>query len=245
MLTWRDIRIKYKQTVMGFMWAILMPMIIVTAGMLVRYAVSRVTGVPMTLSHVASVSVKAVPWAFFVGSVRFATVSLISNPNLVTKIYFPRELFPIAATLSHLFDFTVASISVICFLLIGQIGVSLNILWIPVLVIILCFLVMGLGILLSALALFFRDVKYLVEIGLTFGIFFTPVFYDVKMLGGLGKILLLNPLAGILLSFDDCIVGHSPPQLVWLLYSTLCSVIIFILAIVAFKKMEPVFAESI
>ena len=98
MLTWRDIRIKYKQSIMGFMWAIFMPLLIVSAGVLVRYAFSRLSGVPLAWKDIAEVSVKAVPWAFFVSSIRFSTLSLIANTNLVTKIYFPRELFPLAAT---------------------------------------------------------------------------------------------------------------------------------------------------
>jgi len=132
MLTWRDIMVKYKQSVMGFMWSILMPMLIVSAGMLVRFAFSKLSGEPITLKDVAAVSVKALPWSFFVASIRFATMSLVSNSNLVTKIYFPRELFPISATLSQLFDFAVASIVLAIILLIARVGISIQLLWAPV-----------------------------------------------------------------------------------------------------------------
>src|SRR5689334_990971 len=90
MLVWRDISIKYKQSVMGLLWAVLMPLLIVCAGALVRYAFSEVSHQPLAGTDIAAVSVKAIPWAFFVASVRFSTLSLISNTNLVTKIYFPR-----------------------------------------------------------------------------------------------------------------------------------------------------------
>src|SRR4029453_2122444 len=153
--------------------------------------------------------------AFFVSSLRFATLSLITNTNLVTKIYFPRELFPIAATLSQLFDFIVASIVLGVVLTAAGLVASAQLLWVPVLIVMLVSLVLALGLLLSALALFFRDVKFIVEVLLTFGIFFTPVFYDVEMFGEWAPILLLNPLAPILEGFAACIGGHqafSPPE---------------------------------
>ena len=245
MLTWRDIRIKYKQSSMGFMWAILMPLLIVSAGMLVRYAFSRLSGQPLHGTDIAMVSVKAVPWAFFVAGVRFSTLSLIANSNLVTKIYFPRELFPLAAVLSQFFDFAVASAALAVILAVAGIGASVQLLWVPLLIVLLLSLVLALGILLSALALFFRDVKYIVEVMLTFGIFFTPVFYDVELFGDWAQILLLNPLAPILEGFGDCIVHHQAPPLGWLAYSAAFSLGALLLSYKAFKSLEPVFAENI
>jgi lipopolysaccharide transport system permease protein len=107
-MTARDIKIKYKQSVMGLMWAILMPAIIVGAGMLVRVAMAKMSGVPVSPDSLASITVKALPWAFFIGALRFATNSLTSNANLVTKINCPRIAFPASAVLSALFDLAVA-----------------------------------------------------------------------------------------------------------------------------------------
>src|SRR5437879_1588289 len=95
MLTWREIRIKYKQSLMGMLWAILMPVVIVSAGIVVRVGFSVLSGRPVEVGDVASVMVRAVPWAFFVSSIRFGTTSLIANTNLVTKIALPREVFPV------------------------------------------------------------------------------------------------------------------------------------------------------
>ena len=245
MLTWRDIRIKYKQSIMGFMWAIFMPVLIVSAGMLVRYAFSRLSGQPLVWNDIAEVSVKAVPWAFFVSSLRFSTLSLIANPNLVTKIYFPRELFPLAATLSQFFDLTVASIALAIILTLGGIGVSVQLLWVPLLLILLVSLVLALGIVFSALALFFRDVRFIVEVLLTFGIFFTPVFYDVAMFGEWAPALLLNPLAPILEGLAACIVHHQAPALGWLAYSAVFSFVALVLSYSLFRALEPAFAEYI
>jgi lipopolysaccharide transport system permease protein len=245
MLAWRDIRIKYKQSIMGFMWAILMPLLIVAAGMLVRYAFSRLSGQPLAWTDIATVSVKAVPWAFFVSSLRFSTLSLIANTSLVTKIYFPRELFPLAATLSQFFDFTVASVALAVILAVARIGISVQLLWVPLLVVLLVSLVLALGILFSALALFFRDVKYIVEVVLMFGIFFTPVFYDVELFGEWARILLLNPLAPILEGLAACIVRHEAPALGWLAYSAVFSLAALVLSYKVFKTLEPAFAENI
>jgi len=245
MLTWRDIRIKYKQSIMGFLWAILLPMVIVLAGVTVRYAFSWITRAPLELADIASVSVRAVPWAFFVSSIRFASTSLISNRDLVTKIYLPREVFPIAAMLSQLVDFAVASVVMLVVLAVLGVGASVELLWLPVLVILLVLLTTGLGVLLSAASLFFRDVKYLVEVVLTFAIFFTPVFYDVRMFGPWAPVLMLNPIAPLLEGVANAVVLHTAPPLAWLGYSTGVSLVTFLAALRVFHKLEPYFAESV
>src|SRR5579864_8548661 len=104
MITWREIKIRYKQSLMGFMWAILLPALIILAGITVRYGMATLSGQPVSHEAIASVSVKALAWAFFSSAMRFSSTSLISNTNLVTKIYLPREVFPIGAVLAQFFD---------------------------------------------------------------------------------------------------------------------------------------------
>jgi len=106
-------------------------------------------------------------------------------------------------------------------------------------------MVAALGILFSAFALFFRDVKYLVEVILTIGIFFTPVFYEVGMFGKWASILLLNPVAPLLEGLNASIVGHEMPAIGWLAYSTVVAVLTLLLSVLAFKSLEPYFAENI
>jgi len=245
MITWREIRIKYKQSVMGMLWAVLMPATIVAAGIVVRYGYSLVAHTPLAIGDVASVSVRAVPWAFFVSSIRFATNSLIANTNLVTKIYLPREIFPVAAMLSQLVDFAVAAVVLAIILTVLKVGATVQLAWVPILVLILLLLTTGLSILLSAASLFFRDVKYLVEVVLTFAIFFTPVFYDASMFGPWFSVLMLNPVAPILESFSNVIVAHTAPPLPWLGYSAVVSVVLLVTALSLFRKLEPYFAESV
>src|SRR5262245_42027593 len=146
MLTWREITIKYKQSVMGFLWAVLMPVFIVSAGVLVRYAFSELGGTALTMSDVALVSVKSVPWAFFIASVRFCSTSLVSNSNLISKIYMPREVFPLASVLSQAVDLAVASTVLIVMLTIAKVGISVHLIWVPILLAILFTLATGIGL---------------------------------------------------------------------------------------------------
>lgn len=245
MITWRDIRIKYKQSIMGFLWAIFMPMIIVAAGVVVKYAFSYVSDEPLVRQDLVAISVKSVCWAFFVASIRFSSNSLVLNPNLVTKIYFPRIIFPVSAVLSQLFDFAIASSVLIVILIALGVGFSFHLLWIPVLIAILILLVTGSGIILSAGSLFFRDVKYLVEVILTFAIFFTPVFYEAEMFGRWQNVIMLNPVAPILEGLYRVVALQEGPELVWLAYSAGVAGVTFVLSVLAFGRMEPLFAESI
>lgn len=245
MITYRDIKVRYKQSIMGFLWAILMPILIVMSGIVVRYAYAVVAHAPLKTGDIASVAIKAVPWAFIVSSIRFTCNSLTGNRELVVKIYFPKEIFPMAAVLACLFDFFVAYTALVIFLVFIKIGVSIYLLWVPVLLATMILFCVGIGTIVSAVSLFFRDVKYIVEVFLTYGIFFTPVFYDVRMLGARGKWLMLNPVAPLLEGLSDVIVRHESPDIHWYLYSLTISLIVFFSGFVLFKDLEPAFAESI
>ena len=245
MIAYRDIKVRYKQSIMGVLWAILMPILIVMSGIVIRFAYALASHVPLNHSDISSVAVKSVPWAFVVSGIRFACYSLTSNSNLVTKIYFPKEIFPMAAVLACLFDFFVAFGAMLIFLTVLKIGISIYVLWAPILLLLLVLLVTGIGMIVSASSLFFRDVKYIVEVFLTFGIFFTPVFYDVRMFGDRGKWLLLNPFAPLLDGLSATIVYHRPPDLLWLTYSVVITLSVFLSGFALFKYLEPAFAESI
>jgi lipopolysaccharide transport system permease protein len=245
MLTYRDIKVRYKQSVMGFMWAVLMPVLIVMSGVIVRYAYAMTSGKHLATAEIVAVAVKSVPWAFLVSSIRFGGNSLLGNQNLVTKIYFPKEIFPMAAVLACLFDFFVASGALLILLLILRVSWTLAFFWVPLLLLVLVVLVTGIGMLVSAASLFFRDVKYIVEVLLTFGIFFTPVFYDVRMFGDKGKWLLLNPAAPILEGLSECITHQPALNPYWFVYSFGFAIVMFVGGYFFFKHLEPAFAESI
>ena len=208
MIAYRDVRVRYKQSVMGFLWAILMPVLIVGAGVVIRYAYAVASGRHLETGDIASVAVRSLPWAFLVSSIRFSCTSLINNQNLVTKVYFPKEVFPVAAVMASFFDFLIASVALVLFLAVIQVGWSAQLVWVPLLIFMMVILATGIAMLISAASLFFRDVKYIVEVVLTFGIFFTPVLYDVRMFGDKGKWLLLNPAAFQLPELGE-IVEHA------------------------------------
>jgi ABC-type polysaccharide/polyol phosphate export permease len=139
----------------------------------------------------------------------------------------------------------VASSALIILLLFLKTGWSIYLLWLPILLMTMTLLAGGIGMIVSAASLFFRDVKYIVEAVLTFAIFFTPVFYDARMFGDKSKWLLLNPAAPILEGMSDCVVHHQCPDLSWLGYSLGFALVTFIGGYVFFKHLEPAFAESI
>jgi len=245
LLTWREIKIRYKQSIIGLAWAILMPAIIVAAGVLVRVGLTQVVGGHVTLADVSSVMVRAVPWTFFAGALRVGTNSLVANPSLVTKIAFPKEVFPLSAVLSNGFDFLIAASVVVLGLLVTGWQPSPEALWFLPTLAVLAMLTTGLAMLLSALNLFYRDVKYIVEVLLTYAIFVTPVLFPASMAGRWESYLLLNPMAPLLESLADCLVGHRTPQLGWLGYSAVFSVVALVGGYRVFKWLEVQFAERI
>jgi lipopolysaccharide transport system permease protein len=245
MLTWKEIRIRYKQSLMGFLWAILMPLMIVGAGVLMKEAYAIASHGRVNQVDVLSVAVKAVFWAFFVGAVKFGSSSLIANANLVTKIYFPREILPLASVFSNFLDFLVAATFLALGMALCRIGLSLQLLWVPLIVLILLMITAAVTIALSCANLFFRDVKYIVDVVFAYGILFTPVLYSARTFGKWAPALLLNPVGSVLESINDVVVLQHAPSFLWLGYATGFAIVGLVLSWVFFKKAEPWFAQEI
>ena len=245
MLTFRDIRIRYKQAAMGFLWAIFMPLVAVAAGILIKKAMAVISGQYVEPKSIVSISVKVLPWTFFVSSLRFSVQSLVGNSSLVTKIYFPRAVLPMASVLACLFDLSIATIVLIIVLTIVKFGISIYILWLPLLILLLFLFTAGLALFLSAANLFFRDIKYVVETILMFGIFFTPVFYNAEQFGNWQILLLLNPVGSILEGVRHAVVLKDMPHLIWMGYAAASSLAMFTIGWLFFHKNEPYFAENI
>jgi lipopolysaccharide transport system permease protein len=241
----REIRARYKQSVMGFLWAILMPVIITGAGLTVRIVAAQLSGHPVTPADIGGIGIKALPWAFFVSALRFGTNSLASNSNMVTKIKFPRLVFPLSSVLSSFADMIVATPLLLVLLPFAGARITPELLWVPLLMALLVLFTAGLAVLCSAANLFFRDVKYLVEVVLTFAIFFTPVLYNSSMAGRYQPVLLLNPVADFLEGLNDVVMLGRHPDLGWLAYATLVTLILCWTALSIFRRLEPRFAESV
>jgi lipopolysaccharide transport system permease protein len=262
-ITLRDIRIRYKQAVMGFGWALMMPALIVLAGVLIRVAMATFAGKTLQATDIASVTVKAIPWSFFVGAIGFAAASLLSNISLVTKVYLPREVFPVAATIAQAVDTSISTVVAAVVLLFVGVPLSWTMLWVPLIAVLLFFFTAAVGVFLSCANLFFRDVKYLVQVLLTFGIFFTPVLFDASMFGPKGAgLVMLNPISAYLEGLRLCVVQHhnliepltvvaanGQAFLAWspwyLVYAFVWSIGGFLAASLYFHRLEFVFAEFI
>ena len=260
-LALRDIRVRYKQAVMGFGWALFMPLLVVFAGVLVQYAVAYVSGRPVAGGMIAGVAVKAIGWSFFVGAIGFATSSLLASIGLVTKIYFPREVLPLSSIVAQAFDSGIAAVAMAVALPFIGVMPSLAALWAVPLLLTLFVFTTAFGLFLSCANLFYRDVKYLVQVMLTFGIFFTPVLFEQAMFGALGaRLLMLTPIAPLLEGLRLSVVeGHSLLQtletigrdgqriLVWtpfyLLYSALWAFGGLVLSMLLFERASSAFAE--
>ena len=209
-LTLRDVRVRYKQAALGFAWALLLPAAVVMAGIVIRYAVAYSSGRGLQSAQLAGMAVKAVPWAFFVGCLNTATPSLVANKSLVTKIYFPREVLPLSAVLAQTFDSAIGLILVAMIVPFFGVTLSLQLLWVPVLLGLLWLISLGAGLFLACANLFFRDVKYLVQVFVTFGIFITPVILDISAYGPkLAPFMMLNPVSPILEGLALAVVGHQ------------------------------------
>lgn len=245
MLTLREIRIRYKQASLGFIWAIFMPIMAISAGILVRKAMSFISNTPISLTSILSISIKVLPWTFFVNSLKFCVHSLIGDRYLITKIYFPREVIPFAYILASLFDFLIASVVLSLILIFTHISISIHILWVPLILLFLIFFTTGLGMIFASANLFLRDVKYLVEIILMFGIFFTPVFYDVDMFGKWRTLLLSNPIGSMFEALNNAVILHKAPDIFWFYYAAICSILMLVSGVFIFHKSEPYFAENI
>jgi ABC-type polysaccharide/polyol phosphate export permease len=182
-LTLRDLRVRYKQAVMGFAWALLMPAAIVIAGLVMRLGMGQISGRQTIPADVLGVAVKAVPWGFFIGGISGATASIAGSVGLVMSVYFPRAVLPAATLLAQCVDSLLGAVVVAIILLVTGFAPGATAVWVPLLALLLVLLTAAAALLLSAGNVFFRDVKYIVRVFVTFGIFCSPVFYQPSMLG--------------------------------------------------------------
>lgn len=207
----RDLTIRYTQAVMGVAWAVLMPLLIVGAGVMFRLVLATLSNTHVEGASIASIAVKALPWAFFAGALSMATQSIIGNANLIGKVYFPREALPLSTVIAQCPDLVVGLAVVTVILPFVGVPLAWSFLWVPPLLLLLAAFTVGISLLLSCANLFFRDVKYIVQVVLNFGVFATPVFFEPQMLGRKGgAIMLALPLSPFIEGLDIAMVrGRS------------------------------------
>ena len=195
----RDLRLRYKQTIMGFAWALFTPLVMVLSGCMIKFVMAQMSGSSINVMGLCGMTMKTIAWGFVTGCINAGTLSLVGNMNLVTKIYFPREVFFFNNILVQMFDVGISLIGLaVVFLCLG-VYPTWQILWVPLLILMLICMVLALSMVLSITTVFYRDVKYIVTIIISFGIFYAPVYYEPEIFGPIGsQIMMLNPASPIL-----------------------------------------------
>lgn len=241
---WRDIKVKYKQTVVGIVWAIFQPLMAMVVFSVVfgKLADLPSDGIPYPIFVYSGLIV----WQFFSSSLSDASNTLISNASIVTKVYFPRLLLPIADSVTKLVDTFFASI-ILAGLMIyyGYWPSLLGLCIIPVLFLISFMAAEGVGLVLSAINVKYRDVRYILPYFIQMLIFITPVIYPTSIAGKYEWILKLNPMATVIETMRAGLLGTGVIDWQSLLFAGLISFSIFILGILVFKKTERYFADVV
>lgn len=242
-LMWRDIKVRYKQTLLGALWAILQPlvMMIIFAIFFGRLARMPTQGIPTPLFYYAGMSL----WTFFSNSIMNGANSLFGNTNLITKIYFPRLLIPSAAIGAGILDWAIAWLLFIPLLAYYGMGVTWKILLIVPVSVLIIALALATGILFSALNVKYRDFRYVLPFLLQAWMFVSPIIYDSSIVPReWSRIFLLNPMTGIVNTYRATLFGQWINW--WAIgYATLFTFVLLSVSVYAFRRMEKSFAELI
>jgi lipopolysaccharide transport system permease protein len=242
--TARNIRARYQQSALGWLWALIQP-----AAQVAMFAIIFTLVVPVDtgdIPYVLFAYVAMVPWTFLATSLPDMSNSLVENMSLVTKIYFPREVLPIAAMLARLMDFGVAAVLVVFLILFFQVPLfSLGWLFLPVILAVQLVLMLGLGLACAALNVFYRDVRSLLVLGLQLWFYASPVIYPVSLVPDwLRPFYKLNPMVGIITAYRNVLLEGKLPDFS-LGIAALISVVLFVLGYWFFKRVEFQFADIV
>lgn len=242
--TLREVRVRYKQSLLGVAWAILQPLALTLAFTFIFSLVVRVDtgGIPYPVFAYAAL----VPWTFFSTSLSFGIPSLVNNLNLVTKIYFPREVLPLASIGAASVDFLAASVVFLGMLLIYGAWPGLPALWVFPLLAVQIILTIGVALWGSATIVFFRDIRFVVPLVTQVWMYATPIIYPVELVPErLRPLYFLNPMAGIIDGYRRALLLSEAPRMPAFLLGTVVSVLLLLLGYLFFKRVEPLFADLI
>lgn len=239
----RDIKVRYKQTVLGAMWAILQPLLTMTIFVLIfgRLAQMPSDGYPYPIFVYAGL----LPWMFFANAISSSANSLVNESNLISKVYFPRLAIPLAPIGSGLVDFFIAGSILLLLMLYYGVGWSIHLLATPLLLLAVIFTALGVGTLLSALTVAYRDFRYVVPFLVQFWMFATPVVYPASLVPERWHwLLFLNPMAGIIDAFRSTFLG-TPFDIGSISISFAVALCFFVCGIAYFERVERRFADII
>ena len=241
---WRDVKIRYKQTAIGVLWVVLQPVLnmLVFTLFFGRLAKLPSDGLPYPVFYFAAL----VPWTYFSTALATTTSVVVDNQQVITKVYFPRLILPISATLSGLVDFSIGFVVLALFTFAYGIKPTVAALWLPVLLLLAVFTALGVGLWLSALNALYRDVRYVIPFVMQFWMFASPVAYPSSLVPVRWRWLYgLNPMAGVIEGFRWSLTGNgeAPGRLVFI--SAVAVLAVLLGGIAYFQKMETVIADVV
>ena len=239
--TIRELRTRYKGSFLGFLWTFVNPLLQLLVYSLVFPFILRVSEKNYTMF----LFVALVPGGFFTNSVQGGCNLIVGNSSLVTKVYFPREILSITHTLSGLCNTIFSYMIVFPLLIIFKIPMTIHLVWLPLILIGQTILNLGLSLIVSSVNVFFRDLEYLVSVGLMAMYFLTPVMYNITILPGkYQKILMfLNPMAGYIILYRNIMYYGIMSRPLLLIYTLVYSVVVFFIGYYVFQKLQRKFAE--
>jgi len=243
-LMWRDIKVRYKQTVLGGAWAIIQPFFTMVIFSLFFGRLARMPsdGVPYPLFSYAAL----VPWTFFANGLSQSANSLVGSSNLIRKVYFPRLAIPIATVVSEAVDFAIAFAVLVLMMLYFGVAPTANVLWLPLLILLAVATSLGVGLWLSALNVQFRDVRYVVPFITQFWMFATPIAYPSSLLSEPWRtVYALNPMVGVVEGFRWALLGTRTAPGPMILVSSSVALCLLVSGAYYFRRMEKVFADVV
>jgi lipopolysaccharide transport system permease protein len=248
-LTWRDIKVRYKQAMLGIAWAIIQPvvqMIIFTVIFGRLAGLQTDAGVPQRWYPVFSFAA-LLPWQLFQGALQRSGISLVGNANLLTKIYFPRLIIPFSAVAAGLVDFGFSFLVLAGLMIYYQVPFTWNLLWLPALILLSLLAALAVGLWLAALNVQYRDVQHMIPFLLQAWMYASPVVYSIDMIPANGPWRLiygLNPMTGVIQGFRWALLGSSPPDRM-MLVSIIMVIALLISGLFYFRRMERHFADMV
>ena len=249
---WRDIKVRYKQTVLGAAWAIIVPFMnmVVFSLFFGRLADMPSDDIPYPLWNFAAL----VPWQFFTNGVNNSANSLVTNANMIKKIFFPRLVLPTAAAVSGIVDFILAFL-VLLLMVLGyhvfniagfSVSLTLNVLWLPLFLLLAVTTSLGVGLWLSAMNVQFRDVRHVVPFLVQFWLFATPIAYPSSLIPEAWRVVYgLNPMAGVVEGFRWTLLNTPAPPGAMLAVSAVTSLVLLTSGAYYFRRMEKTFADVV
>jgi lipopolysaccharide transport system permease protein len=243
-LAWRDIKVRYKQTVLGAAWAIIQPFftMVIFSLFFGRLAKIPSDGIPYPIFAYAAL----VPWTFFANGINQSANSLVGNANLIKKVYFPRLVMPLSSVISGVVDFILAFAVLLGMMLFYNIYPTSNIIWLPFLLLLALVTSLGVGLWLSALSAQFRDVFYIVPFLIQFWLFASPIAYPSSLLSEPWRTVYgINPMVGVVEGFRWALLGTDTTPGPIIIVSTLVALMLLVSGVFFFRRMEKTFADVI